>query len=162
MTARPRPTRFDGLQYTTFGPRDWRFCMDNDPYQTIGPIYQSKAELLADMAAFAAVRGFDASGTGGEAEANARLIADAPALLARCEAAEARLAACADVEAVVVRMCQQADAALARADYWAAQSAALAGALEYMDKWESDGRPVGVHVAMQTVRTALATYRGAK
>jgi hypothetical protein len=35
----------------------------------------------------------------------------------------------------------------------------LAKALKCVDGWESEGRPVGVHIAMQTVRTALATYR---
>ena len=52
-----RPTRVKGLQYNTFGPGDWRF-VDAETQATIGEIYRTRAELMADLDRFAYDRGF--------------------------------------------------------------------------------------------------------
>lgn len=50
-------TRFVGLGYSNYGPKHWQF-VDRDGDAQIGPIYPTKAELLADVENFARDRGF--------------------------------------------------------------------------------------------------------
>jgi hypothetical protein len=51
MNAQPRPTRFPDLGYTTYGGI-WRIVA-TDTNAVVGPIYKTKAELLADLARYA-------------------------------------------------------------------------------------------------------------
>lgn len=55
---RLRPTRFAGLSFLSWGG-DWRFASTEDR-ATLGAIYRTKAELLADAERFAASYGFEA------------------------------------------------------------------------------------------------------
>lgn len=55
-------TRFVGLGYSNYGPQHWQF-VDRDGDAQIGPIFPTKAELLANVENFARERGFiDAPG----------------------------------------------------------------------------------------------------
>ena len=50
-----RKTRFEEVGYINQAPGMWRF-VDTDSKAVIGGIYPTKAELLADLAAFHAAR----------------------------------------------------------------------------------------------------------
>lgn len=52
-----RPTRFAGLGYMRQDRALWRF-VDTETGATIGALYRTKAELMADLSTFAAERGF--------------------------------------------------------------------------------------------------------
>lgn len=49
---KPRPTRFEELGYVQQARGLWRFVAMEDN-RVVGPQYRTKAELLADLAAYA-------------------------------------------------------------------------------------------------------------
>ncbi len=51
------PTRFKGLGFRKEGPGLWRF-VDEETDASIGPQFSTKAELMGNVAEFAAIRGF--------------------------------------------------------------------------------------------------------
>lgn len=59
-----RPTRFAGIGYANFGARHWQFVDMESPcasnpcgFSQVGPLYPTKAELLADAPRYCAEYG---------------------------------------------------------------------------------------------------------